>query len=276
MDNLGAIEGPGSRDCCAGLVVFCILAVLSGGPAFAAGPVEGTPQPTVIAPTIDWTGPYVGLSLLGSVSDGEAERTRATGAIIETDVDNGLFPAEIGNWQSDMSVGVSLGYNFQRDRFVSGVELNLANLNQDTRFSFSRIDPAILVGVETVSRFGTAIDGFGTLSYRGGYAMGDMLVYGSVGLARASVRNEYTLDLSDGGFPVLDFAEDGGRWGYTIGFGVEKRLDRRTSLHGELVYYDLEDVTVEARAPTLFPGNALDYTFANDGFVARIGFKIAF
>ncbi len=272
MDNHGAIKGVVSRDCRAGSVVICILAVVFGGPAFSDGPR----QSTAFAPAIDWSGPYVGLSLLGTGSDGETTRTRATGAIIETDVGNGLFPSEIGNWQTDVAVGVSLGYRFQRDRFVGGVELNLSNIDQSTDFSFSRIDPQILIGVETISRFGTQIDGLATLGFRGGYAMGDTLVYGTFGIATASVRNEYTLDLTGGGIPVLDFAEDGNRWGYAIGFGMERRLNERVSVLGELLYYDLDDVTVEARSPAFFPGNALDYTFGNDGFVARIGLNLSF
>ena len=61
-----------------------------------------------------------------------------------------------------------------------------------------------------------------------------------------------------------------------MGVGIEHRVRPRVSLKAEAMYYDLEDVTIEATDPVAFPGQRLDYEFANDGAIARLGVNVAF
>ena len=255
----------GARRACRTAVLAVLAACLWAGAALAQE-----------AGRVDWSGAYAGLSLSGITSDGNADRTRATGFIVQTDVRNGLFPDAIGARESSGFAGGRLGYNTQQGSVVTGVELAISALDQDNDARFSRVDPEILVGVDTITRYATRMDGLATLSLRGGYAVDEMLVFGRVGFARAEVENRFTLDLTAANIPLLAFDEDSVRWGYSVGLGVERRVSERISVVGELSYFDLEDATVRARAPDIFPGNALDYTFRNDGVVASIGVNFSF
>lgn len=270
----------------------CLHAIVFGagmtGTALAGGLTEPAPMATPVLPMVapasetDWTGAYGGLLLGAAFSDGRAERTNTAGAVIELDVSNGLFPAEIDDTDKGLLGGVTLGYNLQRDRFVAGLEFDMSAFGLETEPEFSRVDPGPLFpGVITDTSYRTEISNLATLRLRGGFASGRTLVYGTAGVAAGEVENEFTLSLPNfpglaDGYSSPDWREKGTRYGFVVGAGIEQRLTDRISLKGEAIYYDLNDVEVEGRDPTNFPGQEIDYTFDNDGFALRIGLNVAF
>ena len=276
MGHPGARIGSLAHLCCVNVFSAAVVAVAMALPAAADGMNDLPLEPVIQQPTLDWSGPYVGLDLMAGRSEGRAERSVAEGAIVITDVANGLFPDSIAGAETSTFGGLSLGYNLQRGAIVTGVELGFSSMSLVNDLGFSRVDPEILVGVDTITGYRTEIDNFATLSLRAGYAMNDLLLYGKAGVARADVGNQFTLDLSGAGIPVFEFAEEDVRWGYTVGVGVERMLTDRISITGEISYFDLEDTEIVGRAPAIFPGNAIGYTFDNDGFIASIGLTYAF
>ena len=66
------------------------------------------------------------------------------------------------------------------------------------------------------------------------------------------------------------------RYGTVFGVGLERRITKRMSLKAEVLRFDLQDVTIQARDPVVFPGESIDYRFGNSGTLARIGLNFSF
>ncbi|MBM9594571.1 outer membrane protein [Roseitranquillus sediminis] len=269
------------------LVCRATAAVLAlASPALAAGPMPIADAP-VVAPgppaVLDWSGPYAGLSLGASFDDGRARREDAVGGLIERDVALGLFPGSIDDEDRALLGGGHVGFNTQRGSFVAGVELDIGGLGKKNEFEFSRIDPGTglpdFEGVNTVSGYSTDFDNLASLRLRAGLSRNRSLFYVTAGIAGGAVENEFTLDLEDPRDQV-DFSgswsDEGTRIGYVVGLGLEHRLMDRLSLRAEASYYDLEDVTIEARDEVVFPGQSLSYEFGNDTIIAEVGISYHF
>lgn len=126
-------------------------------------------------------------------------------------------------------------------------------------------------GVNTITGYDTEMDAFGTLRLRAGYALGRTLVFASGGLAAGRIENRFSLTLPELGYASPDWSEEGLRWGYAVGAGVEREVAEALSVRVELLHYDLRDTTVYASDPTTFPGQTIAYEFSNSGQIARIG-----
>lgn len=260
---------------------FGVLAAMAS-PVGAAGPAPAPADPVVAAPTstTDWSGPYGSLSFGAAFGHGTAELGDYSGGIIERDVAIGLFPEDIDGSDTDAIGGLGIGYNFQRESFVGGVEFDVSLLNQEIDNNLTVPDPDMFLGVaETTTGYDTDISGLATLRLRGGFARDRDLFFATAGIAAGQVRNEFSLSLPGLiGDPDYqnDWSNDETLYGYVIGAGYERRITDRLSLKGEVLYYDLEDVTIKARDPGTFGENAIDYEFKNDGYVARIGINLSF
>lgn len=247
-------------------------------PAAAAGPEPVLADPVLVAPSApnDWSGGYAGLSFGAAFGRGAVELEDYFGDIfIESDVERGLLPDDIDGSETDFIGGLTIGYNIQREQFLGGVEFDISMLNQEIENTYDRPDPAA-PPIEVESTLTTEIDGLATLRLRGGYASGRNLFYATGGLAAGRVKNEYNLDIP-GFLPPPDlysqtWENEDTLFGYAVGAGYERRITERWSLKGEILYYDLEDVTIEARDL----GEGLDYEFSNDGYVARVGINLSF
>lgn len=109
--------------------------------------------------------------------------------------------------------GVTLGYDYDFGNFVLGTSVD---------YDFADID----VG-------GTTLENVARLKVRGGYDLGNGLVYATAGAAQA-----YTDNLGDD-------------TGYFAGVGYEHKLTNAISVGGEVLYHEFEDfngsgTTVEA------------------------------
>ncbi len=230
-------------------------------------------------PVADWSGSYAGLTLGLTHSDGAAELGAFAGDLLTLDVQNGLFPAEIDGAQATGIAGLGVGFNWQRGRFIAGLEADLSFQDHAQSLAFSRVDPnpnPMFNGLDTNTRYATEFGNLKTLRLRGGYVQGRTLFFATGGLAAASVRNDFALDLPGLGYSSPDWSESGTLHGYVFGIGLERRITQRVSLKAEVMRFDLADVTVDARDPVTFPGESVAYKFDNAGTLARIGVNIAF
>lgn len=126
--------------------------------------------------------------------------------------------------------GGQLGYNWQRERLVFGVETDFQFADmQDSAFGAN----PDFAGGATVN-----IDWFGTLRGRVGLADGRTLYYLTGGLAYADV------DFAQAGFGLGNtIAVDDNKTmlGYTVGGGIEHALSQNLSLKLEYQYLDFGD-----------------------------------
>ena len=203
-----------------------------------ANAADMTPVPSAY----DWTGFYFGLN--AGVAWNNTE--------IDNDINwngSGWNPADaavirnLGESLTDddavFTGGAMLGYNWQMDSFVLGVEADINYLGfdgeQDNDFS---IFSGNYTGTHDLS---AQADWYGTLRGRLGFAADNFLFYGTGGLAYGHMEAESDLRVYDaGGNPAghWDGSADDVNWGWTIGAGVEYGIDN-WSLGVEYLFVDL-------------------------------------
>lgn len=110
--------------------------------------------------------------------------------------------------------GLQAGYNWQTGQFVYGVETDLQLSGADA----------------TSSPWRFSNPWFGTLRGRGGFALNNILLYGTLGLAYGGLRAE---DITAG------VSESKTHGGWTAGLGMEIGLTPSWSAKAEYLYVDL-------------------------------------
>jgi outer membrane immunogenic protein len=166
------------------------------GAAQAADMGYGRPYaaPAPAYAAYNWMGPYIGANL-------------------------GYQWGSVTHSPSDPSGGLlggQIGYNWQNGQFVFGVETDMQWSNADD---------------VNVSQKFTA-SWFGTTRGRIGYAMNNILAYGTGGLAYGG------LELETGGQ-----SESRSHYGWTLGVGMEVGLTPNWTAKVEYLYFDLTDRT---------------------------------
>lgn len=152
--------------------------------------------------------------------------------------------------------GGQIGYNWQRDRFVFGLEADLQSADNGTTNFF---------GPNYAS---TDIDAFGTLRARAGVAAGPLLFYATGGLAFADISNEVGV----ASVPVV-MRDDGWQTGYAVGGGIEWQFARNWTMKAEYLYMDFGDQTLSGIGGDL---NTYSTDVHTDLQTARIGLNYKF
>ncbi|WP_202322188.1 outer membrane protein [Mesorhizobium sp. 113-3-9] len=201
-----------------GLLLASALLSLIGGHALAADAISA--EPTTVH---DWSGVYVG----GQIGYGFGK----TDAVFSSP-NTPTFQASQDYDIDGFLGGVQVGYNYQINSLVLGVEADIAG--SDIKGHSGEIN----VGVRG-DTYDTKVDWFGTLRARAGYAFDSTLIYGTGGLAYGSVENRYL------GGPLNSFSEKGTKTGWTLGAGLEQAFTDHWSANVEYLYVDLRDQTID-------------------------------
>jgi outer membrane immunogenic protein len=224
--RLGTFEGKTMRR--AIIAAFAAVASMSTT-AYAAdlhgGSLKDAPA-TYDAPAAIWAGLYIGGSAGFGVGNttGQLNFDRQVEVLAKSD-----GPDFASLFSSDYDVngaiyGVHVGYNFQRDNLVFGVELGLNGSD------ISGSDACGLFGIAQCER---SLDWYATAVGRLGYASGRTLFYGFGGLAWGEVQT----DVSILGENFLSGEET--HVGWVAGLGIEHALSDRFSVRVEYSHVDL-------------------------------------
>ncbi len=254
---------------------FFLAAMIFAQPASAGD----QPYEPAARPKGAWAGAYGGIFGGAGIGSGHATLGDYVGTLIPADVGHGLFPRAIAGSQAGASAGVSAGVNFQSGFFVGGIEGDLGHAGASTHLSYSRIDTvpgSPFPGVSTDTKYDTDFGAVSTLRLRGGFAFGKTLLFASAGVAAAEVSNRFELSLREIGYTSPDWSASGIRFGYTVGVGIEQRLTDTVSLKLETLYMDLADSVVHGADPAAFPGESIDYRFANAVLIPRLAVNVKF
>ena len=190
----------------AGLVAGLGFLALAALPASAADLPRGTPYkaPAYVA-QYNWTGFYLGI--VGG-----------------------------GAWQSDSDpkmkggfVGGTAGYNWQTGNVVFGLEADGSWADVSASVSETALVPGVGLVTATAS---SKTDAMGTVRGRIGYAVNNVLFYGTGGYAW--IDNKITLS-------ALGVSASDSKWhsGWTVGAGVEAFIAPQWSIKGEYLYRSL-------------------------------------
>ncbi len=203
------------------IILAAAVAAMATGASRAAdiyrsSPYSATPAAYIAQNT--WTGPYIGANIgyqFGSASF------------------LGLEP-------SGVMGGVQGGYNWQFDQVVVGGEAD---------FQISGAEDT------TFATYKFSNPWFGTVRARLGYALNNILFYGTGGLAYGKGQLDY-----------FGFSEDHILGGWAVGAGMEVGLTRNLSVRAEYMFVDL--------SPT-------NYTFSNmnagiESSIVRFGLNYRF
>jgi outer membrane immunogenic protein len=172
---------------------------------------EVAPMPP---PECNWTGFYVGVNAGGQFGHSENK---------ETD-----FGDPWGYSESGVVGGGQVGYNWQWRCLVIGPEIDLGYMNLDGSGNFH--SEADVLGKSDS-------DFYATFRGRLGVALGKWLIYGTGGAIGVNYDTRVLDPIDPTVFDshVQDFA-----WGYTVGGGIERKLNCRWSIKVEYLYFSLD------------------------------------
>jgi len=232
-----------------GIVAF---AAAIGTHALAADMPLKAPPPTPVAP-YSWTGFYVGVSGGYGWSNAGIDlapapvQTSGVAGVVATSA--AATPGVLNTHPHGFLGGGQMGYNYQADRWLWGVEADASYAD----FKGSNIEsgtalfpPASLANITAVGE--QRLNFFGTLRGRAGFLpTNSLLVYATGGLAYGHA--ESSTNTSDAGAPILTAPASGSASrmlaGWTAGGGLEAALPVSSAWRFkiEYLYYDLGKLT---------------------------------
>ncbi|WBL80685.1 outer membrane beta-barrel protein [Bradyrhizobium xenonodulans] len=230
--------------------------------------VKARPMP-VAAQVFSWTGFYVGANVGGawSPSSGSSDFGPVIPAFlvlppvaaIPTLVPGGLGTLAGDGGRSGVIGGGQIGYNWQVNQFVLGVEADAVGSGlKGGSASASRTSGAPLFApavTQTVTVDFGQIDWMATFRGRAGVTVDRALFYVTGGAAVAEIGGSTTTVVHSPGIavPAGTFtATNGGsttRWGWTVGGGIEWAFNPNWSLAGEYRYTDFGSRSVAFTIP---------------------------
>ncbi len=218
------------------LAISVVAAGLLGTQAFAADFAE----PVIIPEAPDWTGAYIGLNVGYGWGDfeGWVDVGNATENGLRGILGNDRLPiGDADGWLG----GAQIGYNWQHNRLVFGVEADIqfTSIRNDW-FEFEiNDDDAEYTDVS----YRAELDWLGTLRGRIGYAFDRFMIYGTGGLAVGHIdfHVRHTQIEEDDGLDITAVSGSNGstQWGWTLGIGGEFMLAEHVTAKLEYLYVDL-------------------------------------
>jgi outer membrane immunogenic protein len=245
----------------------------------------------------DWGGLYLGLNAGYGRSDAES---RSSGApsywagiggdrqASQTHADS--ITGRYASHSEGEAYGVQLGYNWQRDSLLIGVEADLQKSGMSGTTELERVTPVQdYPSNPFTTRLAQAssIEAMATLRGRLGYAAGNnWLLYGTAGMAWARVETRLSYSGTVALNPQIVIGglreqKSSTRMGWVLGGGAEYAWQQGWSARVEYLYFDLgksrHDFTAYSRSPTGFRAEAAGKaTTAWRGSLLRLGLNYSF
>lgn len=197
-----------------------VLGVNSAQAADLVSPAQVADPVAPIAP-YDWRGAYIGVQ--GGL--GIADSSGLPGH--DTAGPQSSYSYNI----EDILLGAYAGINFQSDSFVFGIEADVEYSGLEERVTTIPLPPPIGSTQDII----TDIEWLGSVRGRLGYAMDNVLIYGTGGVAFGDVQMSH--GLPGGGLIFHTYTET--RVGWTVGGGLEYAITENLKGRGEYRYIDL-------------------------------------
>lgn len=244
--------------------LFCSCAALAltavAGPESIPSGKEMKQVAPAPAPECNWTGFYIGLNVGGQF--GHSETNDPDGYWERGDGSSQRW----GYDESGVVAGGQVGYNFQWNWLVLGIEADLGYMNLDG----SGKEPwsgDVSEGGPNIGK--TDSDFFTTIRGRLGFAWGHWLFYGTGG----GIGVNYETRIDDDAEGVHGHKEDF-NWGWTGGGGVEYMINCHWSVKAEYLRFALDKQDFHA----FWSETGINYRFQGntDGNIIRAGLNYKF
>ena len=211
----------------------------------------------VAAPIFDWSGFYLGAHAGYGRGKYDIDTATVVGGVV---VDTASNSFALDGWLS----GGQIGFNWQVDQLVLGIEGDMSWSNIGGDFQYDPLRPAAIAGAD--------INWLATLRGRIGVAYDRTLLYATGGLARGK-----DLGFANSVIVTGDRASASGtRTGWAAGGGLEHALTDNLSIKAEYLYVDLGDDRRESAASTFPPGLVLRADSNIDLHIIRAGLNYRF
>jgi outer membrane immunogenic protein len=248
-----------------------LLAIGAVGSAHAAD--MGPPPMVAKAPPppppsyYNWTGFYIGGN--GGGGWGHLSATTAGTSLI------GVETASGSSTSSGGLAGGQIGFNYQFDpHWVAGIEADgdwahIASTGSGcSTFSASNFPAIAPVGsVASCATESGALNDFGTVRGRLGYAWNNVLLYGTGGWAWGNNSATHTMTCAGAGCPGATLAFTGGNYsysnslsGWTAGAGIEWGFLPNWTLRVEYLHLEFDNVVTNAAGSDVIAGFANTFT----------------
>jgi outer membrane immunogenic protein len=227
------------------LLGLALVAGIASGPSRAAD-LPAAPiykAPATVEPAFNWSGFYVG-GHVGADFLRNADATvdpadNATATHFATNLTNGFLPRSYNTNGVGFVGGAQLGYNWQMQNFVYGLETDFSIPSVKAH---QEIDTAVPGRVPSAGTFDAKVLWFGTTRARFGVLLDPkLLTYATGGVAYGSVRRQFSF-----GFPIVGpieqtFADHRDTsWGWTAGTGIEWAVADHVTIRGEYQFVHLQ------------------------------------
>ena len=276
--------------------ISAVASLIATGAVAADLPMKApvyTKAPAYVDPGYDWTGFYVGGNVGYSWGNSNSTLT-----LTDPGPPSTVLNSTSNKFKMDGVVGGGqIGYNWQRDRWVFGLEADIQATGQAGNGSSvcaggtaAVLNSACAVGhigdtvpfnvpaFPVTSTLAESLDWFGTVRGRiGGTVMPTLLVYATGGLAYGEVGvtntvggNNITGPQGVNGSTITPFAAGSSnstlKVGWTVGAGVEGVISGNWTAKLEYLFVDLGNVSGSFTTPLIAPSGA----FATSSYSSHI------
>jgi outer membrane immunogenic protein len=208
-------------------ILFCACAALALTVMAGPEPLPSGKEMKQVAPAplpeCNWTGFYIGLNVGGQFGHSETK-----------DIEFNYFDRPWGYSESGVVAGGQVGYNYQWNWLVLGVEIDGGYMNLEGRGAEPGFDP---------DAFGESDSDFYT-TFRGrlGIARHNWLFYATGGGIGVNYKTRFIEDVATApnDFGLIDAHKQEFNWGYTVGGGLEYMFGCHWSIKAEYLYFALD------------------------------------
>lgn len=216
-----------------------------------------TPAPVIVEPLAPWTGFYIGAQV-GYAAAGDPFDDDDVSQTVFFDTDGDGIPDDAVTYEADddtdgFEAGVYIGADYQIGNFVIGALADINYIDIDGGMSATTARESVILS--------SAVDYYGTVRGRAGFAFGNILAYGHGGLAYSNLDMDTTttflVDADGDGVPddadsdgmadtvTVSSEMDDDLFGYAVGGGIEALVGDRASIKLEYQYTDLDESDFE-------------------------------
>lgn len=248
-----------------------IGAIVGIGAASAADlPARTYTKAPMISPAYNWSGFYIGASVGGDWiqrDDAVLSLPPGTPQLFLPFLANGSIPTNYSTSGAGVIGGGQVGYNWQMQNIVFGVEADISGLsNRNTQTQLTNVAAA---GFSFALAYSTKVDYLGTVRGRiGAVVSPNVMIYATGGFAYGQVNHTYSETFGPlGGAPVVNQTFGSASHldtGWTAGAGLEWAVTNNVTIRGEYLYVNLtsDSFTTPSNNATCGVPNACSFTLS--------------
>lgn len=257
------------------LALTAAVLILSSSYALAQETEEGAGNAEVLAApsTIDWQGLYAGIHV--GYGWGDAETT--IDALPTPEQFINLAQTKMNPHPSGVIGGGQLGYNWQKNNFVFGIETDFSGSGMSKSSTYDSITQNTGASWNGTTTTHQDTDWFGTLRLRAGLTpCNKFLIYGTGGMAYGRVNYSANADFKPQGTIEYPTSFSKTKVGWTVGGGVEYALTSNWSIKTEYLYYDLGSESKTADPSPANPPFQVKYEWETNAHTVNLGLNYRF